>query len=193
VIDSPAHRAVALEAARKAIVLLQNRGRLLPLDKAALKRMAVIGPLADQIVKDIRHHDRSGTRDAGSEVVEAVRPSGGTGQGGLRGEPACRRHRNERRSARRAVAEGEHSRDTPGMVAGRRRRSCHRGCPVRGRQSGRAPAPHGLCVPVPATKLAYWDETARAFVTEPGDYGVLVGASSEDVRAESRFGVSAPK
>jgi beta-glucosidase len=52
VIDSPAHRAVALKAARKAIVLLQNRDRFLPLDKAALKRIAVIGPLADQIVKD---------------------------------------------------------------------------------------------------------------------------------------------
>jgi beta-glucosidase len=52
VIDSPAHRAVALKAAKKAIVLLQNRDRMLPLDKAALKRIAVIGPLADQIVKD---------------------------------------------------------------------------------------------------------------------------------------------
>ena len=50
VIDSPQHRAVALAAARESIVLLENRGKLLPLDRAKLKRIAVIGPLADQVV-----------------------------------------------------------------------------------------------------------------------------------------------
>jgi len=48
-INSPAHRAVALKAARQAIVLLQNRGQLLPLNPATLKSIAVIGPLADSI------------------------------------------------------------------------------------------------------------------------------------------------
>ena len=46
-IDSPKHRTVALKAAREALVLLQNRGGLLPLDRKALKRVAVIGPHAD--------------------------------------------------------------------------------------------------------------------------------------------------
>ncbi|MEY4490039.1 MAG: hypothetical protein RIQ79_2547, partial [Verrucomicrobiota bacterium] len=50
VINSAAHRAVALKAAQQSIVLLQNRGRLLPLDKAKLKRIAVIGPLADRVI-----------------------------------------------------------------------------------------------------------------------------------------------
>jgi hypothetical protein len=50
VIDSAAHRAVARQTAQEAIVLLQNRGGLLPLDKTALKRIAVIGPLADRII-----------------------------------------------------------------------------------------------------------------------------------------------
>ncbi|RYX86764.1 hypothetical protein EON83_00865 [bacterium] len=50
VINSPAHRAIALKAAQQSIVLLQNRSRLLPLDKTKLKRIAVIGPLADQLV-----------------------------------------------------------------------------------------------------------------------------------------------
>lgn len=50
VIDSAEHRAVALKAARESIVLLQNRGGLLPLDKSRLRRLAVIGPLADRIV-----------------------------------------------------------------------------------------------------------------------------------------------
>lgn len=50
VIDSPEHRAIALKAAQQSIVLLQNRGHLLPLDRTKLKRIAVIGPLADRVV-----------------------------------------------------------------------------------------------------------------------------------------------
>ncbi len=49
VIGSEPHRAVALKAAQKSIVLLKNDG-LLPLDRTKLKRLAVIGPLADTIV-----------------------------------------------------------------------------------------------------------------------------------------------
>ena len=49
VIDSPAHRAMALKVAQQSIVLLQNRGNFLPLDKAKVKRIAVLGPLADTI------------------------------------------------------------------------------------------------------------------------------------------------
>ena len=47
VIDSPAHRAVALRAAQESIVLLKNSGGLLPLDPVKIKRLAVIGPLAE--------------------------------------------------------------------------------------------------------------------------------------------------
>lgn len=43
--DSPAHRQLALEAARKSIVLLKNDGPMLPL-KRGLKQIAVIGPTA---------------------------------------------------------------------------------------------------------------------------------------------------
>jgi beta-glucosidase len=46
-IDSAAHRQVALRAARESIVLLQNRDNFLPLDAAAIKTIAVIGPFAD--------------------------------------------------------------------------------------------------------------------------------------------------
>jgi len=46
VIDAPAHRALALEAARKSLVLLKNDGGLLPLPKD-LGTIAVIGPNAD--------------------------------------------------------------------------------------------------------------------------------------------------
>lgn len=46
VVDSPAHQALALQAARESIVLLKNDG-LLPLDEAQIRRIAVIGPNAD--------------------------------------------------------------------------------------------------------------------------------------------------
>lgn len=44
--DSPEHKALALEAARKSVVLLKNEGGLLPLRKG-LGTVAVIGPNAD--------------------------------------------------------------------------------------------------------------------------------------------------
>ncbi len=46
VVDSDAHRKLALEAARKSIVLLKNEYEALPL-AAGLRRIAVIGPSAD--------------------------------------------------------------------------------------------------------------------------------------------------
>jgi len=45
-VDQPAYRALALRAARESIVLLKNRGRLLPL-RPDLRTVAVIGPDAD--------------------------------------------------------------------------------------------------------------------------------------------------
>src|ERR1019366_2023428 len=51
VVESSAHTALALEVARHAIVLLKNegaaRGPVLPLDRARLHSIAVVGPLAD--------------------------------------------------------------------------------------------------------------------------------------------------
>jgi beta-glucosidase len=46
VIDAPAHRQLARVAAARAVVLLENRGGVLPLGPA-LKRLAVVGPTAD--------------------------------------------------------------------------------------------------------------------------------------------------
>lgn len=47
VICSPEHRKLSLEVAQKSIVLLKNSRKLLPLDKAKLKTIAVIGPHAN--------------------------------------------------------------------------------------------------------------------------------------------------
>jgi beta-glucosidase len=46
--DSPVHRELALQAARESIVLLKNDG-ILPLNRHALRSVAVIGPNADEV------------------------------------------------------------------------------------------------------------------------------------------------
>jgi beta-glucosidase len=47
-LESPAHQALALEAARKSIVLLKNENGILPLSKD-IRSLAVIGPNADDV------------------------------------------------------------------------------------------------------------------------------------------------
>jgi len=74
VIDSAAHRAVARQTAQEAIVLLQNRGGLLPLDKTALKRIAVIGPLADRIIMNNYNGKAGVTVTALQGIRDAVSP-----------------------------------------------------------------------------------------------------------------------
>jgi len=62
--EHAAHRALARDAARKSIVLLQNRGGLLPLAKPV--RLAVTGPLADA------PREMLGPWHAAGEAAEAV-------------------------------------------------------------------------------------------------------------------------
>ena len=49
-VGDPAHRALALDAAREAIVLLKNQGGLLPLDRSRLRTIAVVGPNAAETI-----------------------------------------------------------------------------------------------------------------------------------------------
>ncbi|MFF4475427.1 glycoside hydrolase family 3 C-terminal domain-containing protein [Streptomyces melanosporofaciens] len=73
--DTPAHRALALEAAEQAVVLLANDG-LLPLSESGVRTLAVVGPLADECKLDwysgslIR---RSSPREALAERLGADR------------------------------------------------------------------------------------------------------------------------
>ncbi|GAB2648821.1 glycoside hydrolase family 3 protein [Kribbella swartbergensis] len=52
VVNCPAHRRLAQEAARQSIVLLKHECQVLPLEAAAIRRLAVIGPLADSLPAD---------------------------------------------------------------------------------------------------------------------------------------------
>ena len=47
------HKRVALEVARESVVLLKNAGGFLPLDKASLKSVAVVGPRANEVLIDL--------------------------------------------------------------------------------------------------------------------------------------------
>ncbi|MGA2496453.1 MAG: glycoside hydrolase family 3 C-terminal domain-containing protein, partial [Tepidisphaeraceae bacterium] len=75
VIGSAEHRAVSLKAARQSIVLLQNRDNFLPLDNRKLKRIAVIGPLADITI----------TNNYNGKVGQAVSPLQGIKDRAARG------------------------------------------------------------------------------------------------------------
>jgi beta-glucosidase len=48
----PEHKQIALRVAQESVVLLKNAGNFLPLDKKALKSIAVLGPLADVVALD---------------------------------------------------------------------------------------------------------------------------------------------
>ncbi|MBW8751587.1 MAG: glycoside hydrolase family 3 C-terminal domain-containing protein, partial [Propionibacteriales bacterium] len=52
VLDSPAHRQLNRKAAEEAMVLLRNDSRKLPLDPKATHKVAVVGPLSDQLFSD---------------------------------------------------------------------------------------------------------------------------------------------
>ncbi len=58
-VRTPEHIATARRAAEESVVLLQNRGSLLPLDAGALKSIALIGPNANQV----QFGDYSATKD----------------------------------------------------------------------------------------------------------------------------------
>jgi beta-glucosidase len=51
-INCPAHRQLAQDAARQAIVLLEHDGHALPLTAATIRRLAVVGPLAGTLSAD---------------------------------------------------------------------------------------------------------------------------------------------
>lgn len=51
-VNCPAHRRLAQEAARQSIVLLKHECQVLPLNASAVKRVAVVGPLANTLSED---------------------------------------------------------------------------------------------------------------------------------------------
>ncbi|HUL73334.1 MAG TPA: glycoside hydrolase family 3 N-terminal domain-containing protein [Vicinamibacterales bacterium] len=74
-VDMPDHRALALEAARRSIVLLENRNHALPLHRAALKTLAVVGPNA----KGVHLGGYSVDAGRGVDLLEGITAAAGAG------------------------------------------------------------------------------------------------------------------
>jgi beta-glucosidase len=75
-VDSPAHRDLALEAARKSIVLLKNADGTLPL-KPGLRSLAVIGPNAAPV--EVLLGNYNGTPVSPVSVLDGIKAGAGTG------------------------------------------------------------------------------------------------------------------
>jgi|WetSurMetagenome_2_1015567.scaffolds.fasta_scaffold03543_5 beta-glucosidase len=72
--NSSAHQQLALQAARKAVILLKNEGRLLPLNKGNYKRIAVIGPNA----ADAHLGGYSGWPGRGISILQGIKDKAGS-------------------------------------------------------------------------------------------------------------------
>jgi beta-glucosidase len=72
--NAPDHQAVALEAARRAIILLKNQDRLLPLDRNRLRTIAVIGPNA----KGVHLGGYSNDPGRGVDVLSGIQAKAGS-------------------------------------------------------------------------------------------------------------------
>jgi beta-glucosidase len=66
------HKALARKAACQSMVLLQNNGGLLPLDRSELKQIAVIGPLAKQRAALLGSWTLDGVPEETQNLLEAV-------------------------------------------------------------------------------------------------------------------------
>ncbi|RAK57671.1 glycoside hydrolase family 3 N-terminal domain-containing protein [Phenylobacterium deserti] len=97
---SPAHRAIAREAAHKSMVLLKNEGGLLPI-APSVRRIAVVGALADDASSALGSWRARGQAEeaktlltalresAGSRVQITYEPGAGTRDANLAGVPAA--------------------------------------------------------------------------------------------------------
>lgn len=70
---NPDHLAVAREAALQSIVLLENRGRALPLSREALRSVAVVGPMADDPYEQLGTWIYDGDPGISQTPLQAIR------------------------------------------------------------------------------------------------------------------------
>jgi beta-glucosidase len=72
--DTPEHRALALKVAEESVVLLKNHG-VLPLNRAKLKRIAVVGPNADSAT--MQNGNYHGTPSRSVTILEGLKQIAG--------------------------------------------------------------------------------------------------------------------
>ena len=79
ILNDPAHRDMARIAAERSAVLLANTNGLLPLDRAKLRSVAVIGPLADSAHDGLGPWVFPGNKPVGVSVLDGLRRKLGEG------------------------------------------------------------------------------------------------------------------
>ncbi|GHE06514.1 glycoside hydrolase family 3 C-terminal domain-containing protein [Streptomyces alanosinicus] len=72
VVNGPAHRRLALEAARSCLVLLKNEGELLPLSRDRVRTLALIGPNADDSLNLLGEYNAFPTLHPVPSIREAL-------------------------------------------------------------------------------------------------------------------------
>ncbi len=77
VLEAPAHAAHALEMARQSIVLLKNEGGVLPLNRESIRKIAVVGPNADNARTPLANYNGTPTRVV--SALEGIRRKAGRG------------------------------------------------------------------------------------------------------------------
>ena len=77
VLEAPSHKAHALKMAQESIVLLRNENALLPLDKTKIKKIAVVGPHANE--KNILLANYYGYPTQITTVLEGIKSKAGKG------------------------------------------------------------------------------------------------------------------
>jgi beta-glucosidase len=73
--NTPEHQALALDAARRSIILLKNDGGVLPLDRKKTETIAVVGPNA----KGVRLGGYSSDPGRGVDILQGIRDKAGAG------------------------------------------------------------------------------------------------------------------
>ena len=46
---------------------------------------------------------------------------------------------------------------------------------------------------IPVERFRYWDTAKKQYVVEPGDYELIVGAASDDIRLRVPLKIAAPQ
>ena len=100
----PETRRLAHEAARASLVLLQNRGDLLPIDPARVRRIAVVGPFADSAWDQVGPHEGAGREWDAVTILAGLRQRAAASGIAIDFAPGCPRVCDSRTGFAEAVA-----------------------------------------------------------------------------------------
>lgn len=100
----PETRRLARETARASLVLLQNRGDLLPIDPARVRRIAVIGPFADSAWDQVGPHEGAGQEWDAVTILAGLRERAAASGIAVDFAPGCPRDCDSRAGFSEAVA-----------------------------------------------------------------------------------------